>query len=109
MIMKPLAFVVFEDSDVMCLPVHHCQSIYRQAKGWKSGVRFTRTRGFSQLTASKPALGPTQTPIQWAQGALSPGVKLPGHEAHHSPSTSADIKNGGALPALTYTYSWRCA
>jgi hypothetical protein len=28
---------------------------------------------------------PAQFPIQWVQGALSPGVKRPGREADHSP------------------------
>jgi hypothetical protein len=31
-------------------------------------------------------------PIQWISGALSSGVKLPGREADHLPSTSAEIK-----------------
>jgi hypothetical protein len=41
---------------------------------------------------SRLALGPTQPPIQWKPGALSPGVKWPGRDADHSPITSADIK-----------------
>jgi hypothetical protein len=44
-------------------------------------------------TASKPALGPTQPPIQWVTGAVSPGVKLPRCEADHSPPSSAEVKN----------------
>jgi hypothetical protein len=47
---------------------------------------------FLFTTASRPALGPTQPPIQWVPGALSLGVKLPGREAAHSPS-SAEVKN----------------
>jgi hypothetical protein len=35
--------------------------------------------------SSRMALEPTQTPIQWSLGALSPGVKRPGREADHSP------------------------
>jgi hypothetical protein len=40
-------------------------------------------------TSSRPALGPTQPPIQWVPGALSPSVKRPGREADHSPPASA--------------------
>jgi hypothetical protein len=42
-------------------------------------------------TSSRPVLGPTQPPIQWVPGALSQGVKRPGREADHSP-TSAEVK-----------------
>jgi hypothetical protein len=43
-------------------------------------------------TASRPTLGPTQPPIQWVPGALSPGVKRQGHEAGHPAPTSAKVK-----------------
>jgi hypothetical protein len=39
-----------------------------------------------------PALGPTQPPIQWVPEALSLGVKQPGREANHSPSSSEEVK-----------------
>jgi hypothetical protein len=55
---------------------------------------------FLFFTERRPALGPTQPPIQWVPGALSPGVKLPGREANHSPPTNAEVKNGGAIPPL---------
>jgi hypothetical protein len=35
-------------------------------------------------TASRPALGPTQPPIQWVPGVLFLGVSRPGCEADHS-------------------------
>jgi hypothetical protein len=38
-------------------------------------------------------LGPTRPPTQWVLGALSPGVKLLGREADHSPPSSAEVKN----------------
>jgi hypothetical protein len=38
-------------------------------------------------TSSRPALGPTQPPIQG-----EPGVKRPGREADHSPPTGAEVK-----------------
>jgi hypothetical protein len=43
-------------------------------------------------TSSRPALRPTQPSIQWVKEALSPGVKWPGLEADHSPTTSAEVK-----------------
>jgi hypothetical protein len=38
---------------------------------------------FSPL-ASRPALGPTQPPIQWERGAVSLGIKRSGCQADHS-------------------------
>jgi hypothetical protein len=51
-----------------------------------------RQRLFPLTSASRPALGPTQPPIQWVEGALSPGVKRPGRDADHSPPSSAEVK-----------------
>jgi hypothetical protein len=42
--------------------------------------------------SSRLALGPTQPPIQYVPGTLSPWVKCPGREADHSPTTSAEVK-----------------
>jgi hypothetical protein len=65
--------------------------------GWTIGVlEFDSRRGlgiFLFTTVSRPALGPTQPPIQWVQGALSLGVKRPVREADHSPPSSAEVKN----------------
>jgi hypothetical protein len=47
-------------------------------------------------TAFRPALGPTQPPIQCVPGTLPPGVKRPGLEADHSPPSIDDVKNGRA-------------
>jgi hypothetical protein len=43
-------------------------------------------------TLSRPALRPTQPPIQSVPGALSLGVKRQGREADHSPPSSAEVK-----------------
>jgi hypothetical protein len=48
---------------------------------------------FTFATASRPALGPTQPPIQWVPGALSHGLKRPWREADHSRPSSAEVKN----------------
>jgi hypothetical protein len=52
------------------------------SRGWK----------FSLTTASIPALGPYQPPIQWVPGTLSLGVRRPGRKADHSPPSSAEVK-----------------
>jgi hypothetical protein len=49
---------------------------------------------------------PTQHPVQWVPGALSPGVKRQGCEADHSPPSSAEAKKGGAIPPLPHMSSW---
>jgi hypothetical protein len=49
----------------------------------------------------------TQPPILWVLGALSLGVKWPRREADHSSPSSAEVKNGGAIPPLSHTSSWR--
>jgi hypothetical protein len=37
---------------------------------------------------------PTQPPVQWVPGVLSPGVKArPGRDADHSPPSSAEVEN----------------
>jgi hypothetical protein len=51
-----------------------------------------KMRIFLFITVSRPALGPTQSPIQWVPEALSLGVKWPGREADHSPPSSAKVK-----------------
>jgi len=47
---------------------------------------------FLLTTTSRLALGLTQSPIQWAAGALSLGVKRTGREADHSPQSSAEVE-----------------
>jgi hypothetical protein len=47
---------------------------------------------FFFTNASRTALVPTQSPIQWVQRALSLGVKRPRREADHSPRSSAEVK-----------------
>jgi hypothetical protein len=67
----------------------------RWATGWMIGG-FESRRGLGIVlytTASRPAVGPTQPPIQWVPGALSLGVKRPVREADHSPPSSAEVKN----------------
>jgi hypothetical protein len=55
-------------------------------------------------TSSIPALGSTQPPIQWAPGALSPGVKL---TTHLQPVPRS--RKCGSIHPLPHTPSWRSA
>jgi hypothetical protein len=57
----------------------------------------------------RPALGPTLPPIQWVPGTLSLGVKWLGHEADHSPPSSAEVKNAGSYMSTPHTSSWHGA
>jgi hypothetical protein len=42
-------------------------------------------------------------------GDSFPGDKAAGHEADHSPPSSVEFKNGGAMPPLPHTSSWHSA
>jgi hypothetical protein len=64
-----------------------------------------RGKIFLLSTVSRPALGPTQPPIQSVPGALSLRVKRPRREADHCPS-STEVKNGGSIPPLPHLSSW---
>jgi hypothetical protein len=48
---------------------------------------------FLLATASRPALRPTQPPIQWESGALTSRVNRSGRETDHSPPSSAEVNN----------------
>jgi hypothetical protein len=61
---------------------------------------------FSTIT-SRPALGPTQPPIQWVPGALSLEVKRQGREADHSPPSSAEVNECVELYLQSNTPLWR--
>jgi hypothetical protein len=45
------------------------------------------------LTALRPTLEPARPSVQWVLRALSPWVKLPGHDADHLTPNSVEIKN----------------
>jgi hypothetical protein len=55
---------------------------------------------FLYSTVSGPALWPIQPPIKRVPGALFAGAKQPGREADRSPTSSAEVKNGGAIPPI---------
>jgi hypothetical protein len=90
-IMKLLIAYVSSSLCVSCLWVPHiliatllwgaglAQSVQCLTTGWTTGPSgFDPRRGqriFLLASVSRPAPGPTQPPIQWVPGVLSPGVK----------------------------------
>jgi hypothetical protein len=59
--------------------------------------------------ASRLALVPTQPPIQWVSGTISPEVKRPGRESDYSHPSSAEVKNGGVISPFSHISSWHSA
>jgi hypothetical protein len=56
----------------------------------------------ARIFQSRAALGPTEPPVQWVPGSLSPRIKRLGREDDRSPPSSAEVKNGGAIPPLPH-------
>jgi hypothetical protein len=77
----------------------------------QSEFDFQQEQGFFLFTtASRPALGPTQS-IKWVRGGdPSPGIKRPEHEANHSPPFSAEVKNGWSFTSTPpYVFTAWCS
>jgi hypothetical protein len=72
----------------------------------RSSISDRGKRLFLFSVASRPALGPTQPPIRCVPGVLSSGIKRPEREADLSPPSSAEDKNGGAIPPRPHMPSW---
>jgi hypothetical protein len=69
----------------------------------------SRVKYFDIYMFSRQALGPTQPPMQWVPGALSPEVKRPVSEADHSPQTSAKVKKTWVYISVpTYVFMASC-
>jgi len=75
---------------------------------WTNGVEFPAgaTMGFFILaTVSRPALGPTQPPVQWILGAPSLRVEQPECEADHSSPVVRRLRMHRATPPHPCTSS----
>jgi len=72
--MDYIAFAIFYGSLITARKIIHT----RESDTWQ-GLRICLF-----TIASRPALRPIKTPIQW--------VKRPGHKANHSPESNADVK-----------------
>jgi hypothetical protein len=92
---------------------HKPEHLRRYSNGLQTGrPGFDSRQGQEILlfsTGPRPSLGPTQPPIQWVPGALSPGVKRSGRLAGHLLPSSAEVKNDGAISPSPLTFSCRGA
>jgi hypothetical protein len=53
-----------------------------------------RGKGFFSVTSvSRPALRPTQPPVQWFRGSFPGSKSWPESDADHSPTSSAEVEN----------------
>jgi hypothetical protein len=71
--------------------------------GWMtegSEFEFGRLKNFLFSTFSRPAVGSTQSLIQWVLGAFFLGIKRLEREADHSPPASAKVRK-----MWIYTYN----
>jgi hypothetical protein len=59
-----------------------------------------QNRIFLFTTASRPALGSTQPPIQWLSGVLYPEVKRSGRETDYSPPSVLRLRMREVIPPL---------
>jgi hypothetical protein len=79
----------------------------RAGRSVRSGLDSRRELGiFLLVTASRPALGLTQLPIQCIpRVVLSPEVKWPGREAERSPPSSTEVNNTWSYTSTPHTPS----
>jgi hypothetical protein len=109
-------FTTFEWSQI--LHVHYtCRLTYKNSMQvgaqedrtkWEGGVRIWSGRDkrfFSTPQSPGRLWGPLSLLSNGYRGALFPGVKRLGREADHSPPSSSEVKNGGAVPPLPYLSS----
>jgi hypothetical protein len=80
------------------------------AKGWTAGILlglFLAEQEFYLRCSVQIGSGAHLT--SRVPGVLSPELKRPGYEAGHSPPSSAEDRNGGAILPLPHTSLWRGA
>jgi hypothetical protein len=70
--------------------------------GYTARVRFPAWQDFSLLLGVQTGSGAQPASYPMGSGGDFPGVEWSGHEADHSPASSAVIKKGGAIPPVPH-------
>jgi hypothetical protein len=87
---------------ILCRSRDSSVGIATSLRAGRSGFDSRQGLGiFLFATASRPAVGSTQPPMQWVPGALSPEVNRQGREADHSSQSSAEVKNAWSSTSTT--------
>jgi hypothetical protein len=74
--------------------LRRCRSVGITTGYWKIGVRFSvGARNFSLLHLVQTGSGAHPVSYPMGSGFFSVGVKRQGHEAEHSPPSSAEVQN----------------
>jgi hypothetical protein len=79
----------------LCVEAGTAQSVKRLATGWtteRSNFESRYGQEFLLLRVVQTGSGVHPTSYTMGTGGSFPGVKRPGHEAHHSPATTAKVK-----------------
>jgi hypothetical protein len=67
--------------------------------GWMAGAQLlTEARDFSLLHSAQDSSGAHPASYTMSTRGSYPGAKWLGHKADHSPPSSVEAKNGGAIP-----------
>jgi hypothetical protein len=81
------------------------QSIYKEPTGWRPEFRFlVRKRYFSVLHSVQSSSQGDPAFYLMGRGPLPRGVKRLGREADHSLASSAEVRNGGAVPPTLHVF-----
>jgi hypothetical protein len=94
----------------------HLRFVTNKRSRYSDGLRAGRPefesqqgKDFSLLHNVQSGRGAHPTSYPMGTGAISLGVKPPGCGADHSPPSSAEVKNVGAIPPLLHMSSWHSA
>jgi hypothetical protein len=73
--------------------------------GWTAWVRFPAVQDFSLFHSIQTCSAAHPASYRMGTGGVSHwGVKRQGREADHSPPSSTEVKNGGAIPLLPHVF-----